>query len=157
MSTKVSLCFICDEMYVMPTVVAITSVLINKEYDDVYDIYVVANNLSDTSVEMLKKLGNETSQIILLETGDGDAKFDRFKMQGLWITTTDLFKFEIPNLLHAELDKVLYLDGDIIVQKSLLSVFEEDIENVYAGVIKDYGAVCEKDSYQKRLNINHSK
>ena len=154
MGAKISLCFICDEIYAMPTVVAITSALIHKVPDDIYDIYVIINNLSDYSVNILKSLGNETVRIIFIDAGNGE-KFNQFQMNGYWVTTTDLFKFEIPDLLPAELEKVLYLDGDIIVQKNLAPVFEEDIENVYAGVIKDYFVVSGKDDFRKRLGVQH--
>ena len=50
MFKKVSLCFICDENYVIPTVVAITSVLKNKNSNDLYDIYVVCNGLAVESL-----------------------------------------------------------------------------------------------------------
>ena len=64
---KISLCFICDENYVLPTVVTITSVVFNKNHDDSYDIYVVANNLSDKSIGMLKKAETESVSIIIIK------------------------------------------------------------------------------------------
>ena len=43
----------------MPTVVAIASVIVNKNEKDFYDIYVVSNNLSHESIALLKKLDTE--------------------------------------------------------------------------------------------------
>ena len=42
----------------------------------------------------------------------------------------------IPEILK-ELDKVLYLDGDVIVQNDLSDFFSTNITEVYAGVVKD--------------------
>ncbi len=155
MSEKISVCFICDENYVMPTVVAISSVIINKNREDVYDIYVVSNNLSFESTEILKKLESESAKIIIVKTGNS-SKYDRFAMKNYYVTTTALYKFELPNLLPAGLEKVLYLDGDIIAQKDVAPIFNEDIENVYAGVIKDFVVELKvRDDFRQRLNINH--
>ena len=154
MSAIISLCFICDENYVMPTVVAITSVIANKNCTDQYDIYVVTNSLSDESKAIFRELETEHNRIIIIQTADPE-KYDGFVMKQFPVTTTALFKFELPDLLPTDLEKVLYLDGDIIVQKDLAPIFNENIENVYAGVVKDYYAVFDPDSFQKRLNVKH--
>ncbi len=154
MHAIISLCFICDENYVMPTIVAITSVIANKNCTDRYDIYVVANSLSDESIAVFREMETENNRIFIIQTAEPD-KYDGFVMKHFPVTTTDLFKFELPDLLPADLEKVLYLDGDIIVQKDLASIFNENIETVYAGVVKDYYAVFDPDSFQKRLNVKH--
>jgi len=155
MSEKISLCFICDENYVMPTVVAISSVIINKNKEDVYDIYVVSNNLSVESTDILEELGSESARIIVVKTDNND-KYGRFAMKSTYVTTTSLYKFDLPYLLPVELGKVLYLDGDIIAQKNVAPIFNEDIENVYAGVVKDfYVELKDKDDFRQRLNMNH--
>ena len=138
----------------MPTVVAITSVIANKNCPDQYDIYVVTNSLSDESKAIFRELETEHNRIIIIQTADPE-KYDGFVMKQFPVTTTDLFKFELPDLLPTDLEKVLYLDGDIIVQKDLAPIFNENIENVYAGVVKDYYAVFDPDSFQKRLNVKH--
>ena len=63
--------------------------------------------------------------------------FDKFKMNNFHVSPSALIKFELPELLPDVLGKVLYLDGDIIVQKDLTAIFNENIENVYAGVVSD--------------------
>ena len=65
-----------------------------------------------------------------------------------------MFKFDLPTILPVDLEKVLYLDVDIIAQKDLALVFREDIDDVYAGVIKDYPVVKQED-FQSRLNVKH--
>lgn len=150
----ISLCFICDENYVMPTAVAITSVIHNKSSATCYDIYLVANNLSDKSIEIFKKMETDSARIIIIKTADSD-KFEKFRNDHYCITSTALYKFELPELLPVDLEKVLYMDGDIIVQKDLAPIFNEDIEDVYAGVVVDYNNVIDPDSFQKLLNVKH--
>ncbi len=136
MSSKISLCFICDEYYVMPTAVAIISVILNKENDVYYDIYLVTNNLTSESITILKNMETESVKIVIINADKGE-KFDKFKIPGHHVTPSALLKFELPELLPDELDKILYLDGDVIVQKDLTVIFNENIENVYAGVVSN--------------------
>ena len=48
MSNNISVVYICDEKYVMPTCVSIQSIYENKK-DSVYDIYVIGIDLSQNS------------------------------------------------------------------------------------------------------------
>lgn len=154
MLLRIPVCFICDEKYVMPTAVAITSAIMNKNGDVIYDIYVVANNLSNESINILKDMETESAGIKIINA-NVDEKFDRFKIENFHVTTSALIKFELPNLLPYNLEKVLYLDGDVIVQKDLASIFNEDIENVYAGVVSD-GPTSSAENFRKRHNLKNS-
>ena len=136
MSSKISLCFICDEGYVMPTAVAITSVIVNKEIDVYYDIYLVTNKLTNESITLLKNMETESVRVIIIKADKGE-DFDKFKIAGYHVTPSALLKFELPELLPDELEKILYLDGDTIIQKDLTKIFNTNIDNVYAGVVSN--------------------
>ena len=49
--TKVPVAFICDSHYVIPTAVAITSLICNKNPDTNYDIYIITAGLSEMEIE----------------------------------------------------------------------------------------------------------
>ena len=136
MSSKISLCFICDEYYVMPTAVAITSLIVNKNCDSVYDVFLITNNLSGESVTILKNMETESVKIIIINADKGE-EFDKFRIADHHVTPSALLKFELPELLPDELEKILYLDGDVIVQKDLAVIFNKNIENVYAGAVSN--------------------
>ena len=76
----------------------------------------IGNNLSHESAAILKKLEIESARIIIVKT-DNNNKYERFARKNYLVTTTALYKFELTNLLPADLEKVLYLDGDIIAQR----------------------------------------
>lgn len=155
MSSKISLCFICDENYVMPTAVAITSVLVNKNSADLYEIYVVGENLSDASAAMFRKMETDTGRIILIKTDTRD-RHKKYEMKNFHVTTADLLKFALPDLLPADLEKVLYLDGDVIANKDIAPVFFENVDEVYAGAVKDYLVVSDAENdFRQRLHIKH--
>ena len=58
-------------------------------------------------------------------------------MEELHVSPAALYKFDIANIFP-DIDKMLYLDGDILVRKDLSELFETDISGCYAAVVKDY-------------------
>jgi len=137
--TKVSVAFITDRHYVIPTVVAVTSLLCNKKPDTYYDIYIIAADLSNEEIEKFYELGGSSAGIHIIKSS-----LERFKgmheSTSGYITFAVYLKFDLPDLIPDQ-DKVLYLDSDIIIQKDLSGFFEKDIKDYYAGVIKDIALI----------------
>lgn len=147
--------FITDENYAMPTGVAIYSLIKNKKPETIYKIYVLSNNVSQ---EMQKRFrscsaNNATVEIITLD------KFDVFNdMSQLTehVSKTALYKFMLPKIFN-QLNKILYLDGDVIVEKDLTELYETDIHNYYVGAVNDIGAILlYKPSIIKKLHLMHN-
>jgi len=149
---KINIVFICDENYVMPTIVAITSIYMNKNSDTYYSIHILANEISKSSRDLFCKLSREKFDVNVLEV---EGCFENYKIHNLHVSPTALYKFNIANLFPT-LDKILYLDGDILVQKDLSMLYQIDISNVYAAVVKDYKPMTYNPPQVKKLGINHS-
>jgi len=131
--TRVSVAFICDSLYVIPTIVAITSLLCNKNPDTYLDIHIVAAELSNEEINKFYEFcENKVSIHIIRVTSE---KFSDIP-KSFHITSTACFKFDLPYLIPHE-NKVLYLDSDIIIQKDLSDLFKTNINHYYAGVVKD--------------------
>jgi len=135
--TKVPVAFICDSHYVIPTAVAITSLICNKNPDTYYDIYVIAVALSEAETEKFYEFIGNSADIHIIK-----ATLEKFKgiYKSGYITPAVYLKFDLPELITDQ-DKVLYLDSDVIIQKDLADLFEINIEGYYAGVVKDIGLI----------------
>jgi len=134
---KIPVTFICDSRYVIPTAVAITSLICNKNPETHYDIYIVAADLSEMELEKFHEFTESGTDIHIIK-----ASLKKFKdiPQFIHITPTSCLKFDLPELIPQQ-DKVLYLDSDVIVRKDLSDLFETDIDDDYAGVVKDIAQV----------------
>ena len=51
--------FICDENYVMPTVVAISSIYANKKAESTYCIHVICSDVSENSRRLFDELNHD--------------------------------------------------------------------------------------------------
>ncbi len=133
-ATPVAVAFICDRHYVVPTAVAIASLLYHRHRDTRYDIHVVA---ADPSVDLgiLGAFDAPGAAIHLIEAPPG-------KYAGIpdsfHVTSASCLKFDLPHLLP-HLDRVLYLDGDVLVREDLRALYETELGDRPAAAVKDIG------------------
>ncbi|MCM1265224.1 MAG: glycosyltransferase family 8 protein [Candidatus Gastranaerophilales bacterium] len=132
---KIDIVMITDNNYVMPTLVAITSMIVNKMDTTNYNINILTNELTQENILLLKKCESEQIKINIIDKSEIISRFKDTK-QNRHVTTTAILKFYIPEIF-SEVDKILYLDGDILVQNDLSILYAMDMKNYYALVVKD--------------------
>lgn len=148
----INIVLITDENYAMPTCVALTSMYINKKPESKYSIYLIVDNVRETSIQKIKKLAKDDFQIHILQ--ENTTGYKDIVQKTEHVSKAALIKFRLPSLLP-ELDKVLYLDGDIIVQRDLSRIYDTYIEDKYAAVVKDAAPMlCYKPDIAKKLGVD---
>lgn len=123
--------FITDENFIMQTGVAIWSLAGSRNKDTSYHVYVVMAECSDGGKKQIMKAERDGVTIKVVE-----ASLERYRdmKQLSHIPIACLLKFNICDLIPEE-DKLIYLDGDIIVRGDLTKLYEFDLEdNVIGGV-----------------------
>ena len=143
---------ICDNDFVIPTAVAITSLIKNKHEDTFYDIYIIACDFLDENQDVFLKFNSESVHINILENSS-QKYIDLHKNTDGAICVASiaaLLKFDLPIIL-SHLDKVLYLDGDIIVRKDLSDLFDNNIDDYYIGAVVDSGSIYYKHEYVQKV------
>ena len=139
-----------DNNYIMPTIVAMTSILENRNSDTKIDFYMmlsgeVPQDSKNKILSLQKKYLN--CNITLIDMKD--------KLKELFInkylTTATYYRLMLPSLLP-HLDKVLYLDVDIIVRKDLSELFNYNIDNFYLSGVLAYNGNSKLNRFKWRLN-----
>lgn len=123
---KIDICFTSDENYVQHMAVAISSILKNSDEKDEFHFFIVDDNISDDSkekIEMLKLIKNFEIDYIFVDT-DIFRKFPR-RWDGLSLNSYYLLL--VPNILKNK-ERLLFLDCDVVVKKSLLPLWSMDFE-----------------------------
>ena len=135
---KIPVAFICDDGYVMQTSVAITSMLMNKLPETFYEIFVVTAGLSDKSKEIFNSFSSDTANVTII-TADTEKYAEFYKnadSRFVVATPAALFKFDLSELIP-QYDKIIYLDGDIIIKSDLSSLYLYELDNKYAAAVRD--------------------
>lgn len=133
----VNITYITDSQYVPPTMVSMYSAITNKCPTSTYNFYIITENITDLDKERifkLKELSPDTINIKIIPRFEPDLPFEN--MQRFLQYKVGMHKIYLSEIL-SDLDKVIYMDGDTIVQKDLRDLYGFDIKNVYASVAKD--------------------
>lgn len=144
---------ISDDNYAMPTIVAITSLKLNKEPQSQYTVHVICTNMSEHNLSLLEALGSSDFNINIIIM-DNVGKYQELAIGDLHVSPAALYKFDIANIFP-ELDRILYVDGDILFEKDPKTLFEIDLGNNYAAVVKDAKPTTYKPPQVVKLGIPH--
>lgn len=124
-----------NRKYVSYTYVMMKSVLVNNENEDIH-FYILHTELTDEDMELLKSLTDEYGKEISF------LKVDRSKFSSKLPTTKDwsletYFRLMMLDLLPETVDRILYLDVDVIVDKSLHELYFMDFDGQLFAVCKE--------------------
>lgn len=137
--SRINVCITCDNNYAKYASVTIVSILSNALETDFYKFYIVSDDISIESKEKIVQL----LQIKNFEIEFISPQHDTFQ-EYVNIRTTDhltiasFFRLKLPTLIPNE-DKIIYLDCDTIVNTSLSSLFNINIDNYFCAGVKDVG------------------
>lgn len=136
--------FICDDNYVLPTVVAMKSLANNLDESIEYTIHVCTVGLSDENVKKIKSVSRDNISIEINTVNLNEFE-DRLSLinQKTHVSSSALIKFELPNIFKG-LNSILYLDGDVIVKKDLSDIFDLDLSGKYLAAVQEFWKVQQK-------------
>lgn len=150
---EIVIAYITDDNYVMPTIVSITSAIMNKNESSIYKFYIIGVSINEENKKIIDEfITKNTNDKIHLNILHFNQHYD-FDDTHPYVTSAAIFKFDIANIL-SDFDKVLYIDCDTIILKDLTELFNIDINEYYAAVVKDY-YVMEKLKHNEKIGIEN--
>ena len=147
-----NIAFIADENYIIPTSVSIYSIKKNKSKGTILNIYIITSSTIIEKENVFRWMEDDCLNInfIYVSTEKYASLHQDQSDTPCVATVAALFKFELPELLN-NCDKVLYLDGDLIVRQDLSELYETDIEGYYAAAVIDSGSIYYKHEYVEKV------
>lgn len=132
---NINICFASDDNYAQPLAVAIVSILKNSKETENFSFFVLDTGITDENknkIAELKKIKYFCIEYIQVNL----ECFENFPNNSKYITLTSYSRLLISSLLKT-IDKVIYLDCDIVVCSGLGELFKEDIENYHIAGVED--------------------
>ena len=133
---KINVCFATDNNYAKYMGLALMSILKSANKEDNFHFFILDNKIKQeekNKIATLQKI--KPFEITYLPISDENFKDCRFNAKKITVTT--YARFLIPSLIKEE--KILYLDCDIFVRKSLAPLFNTDISEYFMAGVKDIG------------------
>lgn len=139
-----------DHNFVMPTGIMMYSVCVNN-IDSIITFHVIiGDGVSNHQIEELRNtvisFTDKTIRFYRVE----DEKYSQLPQRSDHpsITQATYYRLDLANILPPEIDKVLYLDGDIICRRPLHALFDTDIsQNAIAGVHDVWEHIYEQQNH----------
>lgn len=147
-----NIAFVCNDNYIIATTVAITSLMENKKDRINYNIYIVVDNITSTNRECLINLSKKYNFNLFIREVPSEIYSNIYQQHDGNVgagSIISLLKFDLANVIDD--DRVLYLDSDIIIRKDISEIFEVELGERYAAVVKDSGKIYNKGGLRGEL------
>jgi len=159
---NIPIVFATDENYVLPTAVAIKSLVAHFSKKQLLFVILVKGILSDHSIELLNQSIKSNEINISIEyIYINEELFGHLKTHIEHISMATYFRLLLPNLLD-NYDRCLYLDGDICILEDISDLLYTHLSaHEYVAGVKAYGIITSRLIGTKRLkilkidNLNH--
>jgi len=148
----IDIALITDENYLNQVIITITSLSLNSNKNKNYNVYVLCNNVAVEKQNLLKNYSNRNIKIHTIDAQDYIKHFPEFKNGNFHVTKSALIKFYLPEIFK-DLDKILYLDSDILILKDLYEINSIDLSDCYIAAVKNSYAYPGTEEYLFKHNI----
>ncbi len=127
-----------DHGFIMPTGVMMQSVCVHNK-DSFVNFHIVCDeSITEKDKEDLKPVVNKfANKDIFFHIVDSNKFGDLPALDNVYVTKATYYRLELARLLPESVDKALYLDGDIIVRKSLDDLWNTDISKYALAAVPD--------------------
>ncbi len=150
---NITICLSSDNNYVQHLGATISSVLKNKKEDEFINIYIIDGGINEDNKSKLKEFEKKyTCKIEFLQSNPEKLK-NCIIFKGDYISIATYNRLLIPELIKKE-NRVIYLDCDIIVRKSLRELFNKDFENNLIIGVEDIVSINHSERLQLDKYIN---
>lgn len=132
---EIHVCVISDANYHVPTTVALTSLKSGLRAGVRCCVYYVCTDGASWQWEVVEQLATPDFEICRVDAQLG--QYAAMKEQ-THVAVSALVKFDLPKLLP-DLDRVLYIDGDVLVVGDLSELYATELGDNYMAAVRDMG------------------
>ncbi|MEI8278503.1 MAG: glycosyltransferase family 8 protein [Bacteroidota bacterium] len=132
---KINVAITLDKNYLQHAAVMLFTLIKNNPNTDIHLYAICDDKIEDEDWTKLSKV-YQGSRLVLEKVRIDPAHFSNFKLSD-HATLANYYRIQMAELLPENIDKLLYLDVDIVVLKDLLELYRTDIDNYYVAAIED--------------------
>ena len=133
-----NIAYSCNDYYIPQTGISIISLCENNKDSESINIYFIGKDVSLENISMLQSIAEGYGRHFIYINFDKIAYDLNISAIGRHIETiyTKVFFTRIEGL-----DKIIYLDSDTVIDGSLESLWNDDISDVYMGVVQTFSKI----------------
>lgn len=148
---KIPVVFAANDSYVPYTGCAIKSLSLWAHTENQYIVYVMYTDMKPESIEMLEGLRTENVEVSCCNIKTYMKGIRNF--QSLHLTQETVYRLLIPEIF-SQYDKILYLDGDLIIQDDVAKLYKTEIRQCVVGAAHEVRSELIEPHYQNDLGFS---
>ena len=147
MNQPINLCFVFDEKFADFFKVALLSIDSNTSSE--LAVYVVDCGISEKKLIELEQFVSTLENVVLLKFGrpKREQVFEDFSMEERFSSAV-FYRLAIPKIFP-ELERVIYLDCDIIANDDIIKLWNEDLAGCPFGAVEEEGNLFSQSAHRK--------
>ena len=142
---EVNICFVTDNNYVQHTLVALGSMLAHKFPSSQYHVFVICDKVDSERQNMMLSLNQPGFAVSMVEYDNNTYQKKDYEL-GKYISAATYIRLKLPSIFR-NLNRILYLDGDIIVQDDISRFYNVDLCGKAIAGVPDCGICVESISW----------
>lgn len=146
-----NICYSTNEDFAPFLMVSITSLGENIPFLNTVVIHILHSDLTDSTKARLSAFENLYKNIKIKFHKIDKTRFEKFGLMIGHISIETYFRYAIADVL-SNIDRVLYLDGDTIVNGDISELFYTDLTGFYCAGVRDI--YIENVGYKKELGLD---
>ena len=149
----VSVVFCFNDSYCIYSVAAISSLIKHTSEKYKYDINILHYDITEYNQSVIKNLNNKKNVNINFTFFDPNSVVGEERLHTWAHFSVDVYTRLFLHKIFPDLDKILFLDADIIITADIANLFNEDINGYSIGACRNYEGYDAID-WVKKLKIS---
>lgn len=154
MTFKIDVCFASDDNYTQHLAVVIASILKNSSENSKFYFHILDGGIRDKNKQKLLKLQSiKPFNYNFYDMSKFD--FSQLPLNRDYISVATYYRLFILDILPESIEKLIYLDCDVVVKEDLKKLYDINIDNYLAGVVEDEGSISQIHRLRLPLENNY--
>ena len=149
MNNQISIVFASDDNYAQHIAVVIASIMAKTKEKVCF--YIINDNISKDKIEKLKNTADTFKTKIEFINVPED-KFSDVYLSG-HVSKAAYFRLALTDILPNDIEKVIYLDVDLLVYDDIKKMWQIDLKNLPLAAVPDYGIMASTRLCKQKTDV----
>lgn len=149
MAERINIVLATDNNYAQHATVTMVSALCNSEFPNKLRFFVIDDNIGNENKQKMQlSVNNLGGQICFVK--ENNTVLDNVFVSGN-LTRAAYFRLDIPNILPNYIDRVIYLDCDLLLLKDVYALWQIDLQGMPLAAAEDFGILASSSKCAEKI------
>lgn len=149
---KINIALASDNNYAQHVSVVMKSILENTNYKNKIRFFLLSDSIDVDKLSKLQETIQETGAKLIVCELSTYKNFEKIYTSG-HISKAAYFRLDIANILPRDVEKVIYMDVDLIVLKNIVDLWNFDMQGKPVAAVPDFGIMASKRLMKQKQEV----